>query len=447
MNGQTLRTRWSAVVISSFLATVAFLPGFACSGTGYDDAKAKAAAASVLISPDMLNGWITQGYGVDSFGYNRMVILDVTTSATYVAGHIPGSFLLDAAADVNVSRSDGIGGTYSVTWTTGATYTDINSPAMVATSDMMNAVMQRTGIDRNTVVVLAGDSIMNVALAYFNFRYWGFPKERIKVLDRTKALYVTAGHALETGTVPAPAHSSYSVCDLTPNTSLRAALPDMIQVAEGTMPNAIAWDVRNDNEFNGDAGATTGPLKYEGASATAPTKYYKVAFEGHVKGAKHLVYTTLLANAGASILDADTVKTALNAAGVTSGARTYVYCRTGGRAAVGFLILDGMLGYPAALYDASWLEYGQMATKTKGGALEDNSPWRTDTAARTSTATTDGPAYTVDTLDAVTSLPVYTVDSIKGANSYALRADTVNVIDSSTCGGRPGGGGGVAPGY
>lgn len=102
---------------------------------------------------------------------------------------------------------------------------------------------------------------------------------------------------------------------------------------------------------------------------------------------------------------------------------------------MGFLVLDGMLGWPAKLYDGSWMEWGQMATVAKGGPLADASPWRTDTAALTANLT-----YAVDN--------ALTVDPIAGANSTSLRADLVNVTDASVCaGGRPGEGRPVAPGY
>lgn len=100
-----------------------------------------------------------------------------------------------------------------------------------------------------------------------------------------------------------------------------------------------------------------------------------------------------------------------------------------------FLILDGMLGYPAKLYDASWIEWGQMATVAKGGALAEDSPWRTDTATRSSPIT-----YAVDN--------ALTVDPLVGASSFALRADMVNVTDAAACGGAGGPGTGpIAPGY
>ena len=48
-----------------------------------------------------------------------------------------------------------------------------------------------------------------------------------------------------------------------------------------------------------------------------------------------------------------------------------------------YLSLDAYLGWPVANYEGSWSQWGQLAGKENGGFLENNSPWRTDTAART----------------------------------------------------------------
>lgn len=321
MSWHTAGTRWRSVLV--FLTLVILPAQHGCAVPGaYEDARAKAAASSVIVSPATLDGWLTQGYGTDAFGYHKLVVLDVSNAAGYAAGHIPGAFHLDTAADLMVSRSEGIGGSYSYTDTNGVTFTDVNVPSEVATSEMMNALFRRTGIDRNTVVVVAGDTLLNAGIAYFNFRYWGFPKERLRVLDRTKAEWVTAGFTLQTATPPPPAPSTYAVCELTQNTSLRASLADMIQLAKGGVPNAIALDVRTANEFGGVAGATAGPF----SGKAGYTK--KVAFEGHVQGAVNLPYTDLVtgtAPASMVLLDVEAAKAALAAKGVTGDIRTHVY--------------------------------------------------------------------------------------------------------------------------
>jgi 3-mercaptopyruvate sulfurtransferase SseA len=274
-------------------------------GGGFSDPKSEITASSVLTDPTTLNNWITSGYGTDSFGFNKIVVLDVasaTGATSYTgSGHVQNAFLLDTAADLTTTRSDGVSDTIT----------------MVATRTMMDTLIQRTGIDEKTVVVITGDSLLNMGAAYFNFRYWGFPKNRLKVLDRTNAAYKTAGFTLVNNVPPAPTPSSYSVCQLTQNTSLRAPLSEMITVAEGGMPSVVAWDVRTPNEYNGVAGSTTGP------SGSATTGF--VAFEGHVKGAVNLIHTTHLSADGSTILSPDFIRTSLTNVGITPDKTAYTY--------------------------------------------------------------------------------------------------------------------------
>jgi len=297
------KKRLSFLILSFFLILIP-LYLYGCGGGGYDDPKLQAASTSVLISPQTLNGWITSGYGIDSYGYNKIVVLDVATltgTASYIgSGHVPGAFHMDTAVDLFALRSDGVSTVIS----------------QVASRSQIEDVIHRTGIDQNTVVVITGDSVLNVGTAYFTFRYWGFPKERLKVMDGTNATYAAAGFSLEKTVPAAPTASTYSVCQLTQNTSMRASMSDMISLAEGSDPNVIAWDVRGPNEYNGLAGQTAGP--------SGATVGY-TAFEGHIKGAVNLNYTTLLSSDARTFLDTDTIRTALNAIGVTPDQRTHVY--------------------------------------------------------------------------------------------------------------------------
>jgi 3-mercaptopyruvate sulfurtransferase SseA len=296
--------RLSFLILSVFLILIP-LYLYSCSGGGYENPQVQSMSTSVLISPQTLNGWITTGYGTDSRGFNKIVVLDATaatgTTSYTTTGHVPGAFLVEPAADLNALRSDGVSGV-------------INE---VATRSQIDDVIHRTGIDKNTVVVITGDSLLNVGTAYFTFRYWGFPKERLKVMSGTNKTYSAAGFPLENTVPPAPAPSTYSVCQLTQNTSMRASLSDMISFAEGSTANAFAWDVRTPDEYNGVAGKTLGP------SSSAAVGY--TAFEGHVKGAINLNYTTLLSSDASTFLDTDTIRTALNTIGVTADKRTHVY--------------------------------------------------------------------------------------------------------------------------
>src|SRR5208283_929518 len=279
MKFPSYKKKWVFPLLAVLLVTVPLLVQ-SC-GSGYSNPQSSVASSSVLISPATLNAWVTNGYGTDSAGFNKMVILDVASSAgttSYtVSGHVPGAYLLDTSVSLSASRSDGV--------STVATDT--------VTESIMNSLIQSTGIDQNTVVVLTGDSLLNVGKAYFNFRYWGFPKNRLKVLDRTNAAYQTAGFSLST-TIPPAANSTYSVCSLTQNISLRAPVSEMITLAKGGIPNSLLWDVRSPNEYNGVAGSTVGP------TGTATAGY--TAFEGHIAGAINQVYTVNLSTDGSTFL-------------------------------------------------------------------------------------------------------------------------------------------------
>jgi len=76
-----------------------------------------------------------------------------------------------------------------------------------------------------------------------------------------------------------------------------------------------------------------------------------------------------------------------------------------------------------------------MADEAEDGGLKADSPWRTDKAIRSAAITYNKEA----------GKPV---EKLVGASSYSLRADGVNVTDSSSCGGGSGAGGTpIAPGY
>ncbi|MDA8104958.1 MAG: selenite/tellurite reduction operon rhodanese-like protein ExtH [Nitrospiraceae bacterium] len=408
------KNRLSLLLISILLVSISFYL-YSCGGGGYSDPTVEATSTSVLISPETLNGWITKGYGTDQYGYTKVVVFDVTSQAAYIKGHVPGAYLMDSNTDVSATRSDGVSDTVSD----------------VATKAIMDNVIQRTGVDEKTVIVFTTDSgagnLMALGRAYFNFRYWGFPKERLRVLDGFNDTYSKAGFTLDTTVPSAPPASTYSVCQLqTQSDRFRAPLAEMITVAEDNDPKTVVLDARSPNEYNGVAGSTAGPTGASGGY---------VAFEGHVRTAVSQNYTTLLGSDG-RLLPKNDLISLFNAAGASSSTMSYSYCRTSYRAAITFLALDGVLGWPAKIYDGAWIEWGQMADQTEDGALATDSPWRTDLASRSEAITYNKEAGKL-------------VYKLTGANSYALRADMVNVTDSSICGGGTSAPGGslVAPGY
>ena len=189
---------------------------------------------SVMITPEILNKWVSNGYGTDLNGYSKMVIIDATSQNSYTGdGFVPGAYLMDTNVDLNAERSDGVA----------------TIASMVPTREHIDELIQRMGIDQETVIVITGDTMLAIGRAYFIFRYWGFPKQRLKVMNGTNATYSEAGFPLETSGPPEPEDSPYTLCNLAQNTSLRTSLSEMISIAEDTDPESVVIDARTSNEY------------------------------------------------------------------------------------------------------------------------------------------------------------------------------------------------------
>lgn len=277
---KTHRKRWSwlLVLISAGLMLLPLVIN-SCSTSSYDT-PITAKTTSVLILPETLKTWVDEGV-VNSTGYDRVVILDVNSQATYTTGHIPGAQFLNSS-DLYQIRQEGPA-------------TDIN---MVLDGAHMDALVQRYGIDNKTTIVFTSGSatptitpsapIINATRAYWTFRYWGFPREKLKVLDGINPAWAAA-YGLTTDPAPSVTPSTYSVKNnASLRTDLRASLSDMINVAEGKVSNAIPVDMRSsetDGSYVGRRGSTTGVF--------TPGSDHMV-FEGRVKGGRALLYTDML---------------------------------------------------------------------------------------------------------------------------------------------------------
>ena len=173
-----------------------------CGTSGYDDPQATVTTtktATAAIDAATLNQWIVEGKvnSADPSSRDKVVILSVSKAADYATAHIPGAQLMNSDSELTMTRMEGVApiGT------------------MVLDGATMDAIIKRSGIDSNTTIVFTvnkGGSYLNQSRAYFTFRYWGFPKERLKVLNGGDDAWETAGHTLTTE-VPTVTASSFSV--------------------------------------------------------------------------------------------------------------------------------------------------------------------------------------------------------------------------------------------
>ncbi|KPJ98344.1 MAG: hypothetical protein AMJ60_08630 [Desulfobacterales bacterium SG8_35] len=356
----------------------------------------------VMISPETLNSWLIMGYGVDTYGYYRMVVLAVDSPEGYRQGHVPGAYLLEESpADLWSTRSNGI---------------SANS-FQVATRAQMDAFIRRANIDSDAIIVITGSRMTAISRAYFNFRYWGFPRQQLKVLNGTSATYAAAGFALRTEAPPVPEPCQYSVCSTTGPASfsnVRASFADMLLVAEDNDVGTVIIDSRSPEEYSGKPGSTL--LNRD--------KREYVAFEGHIRTAVNIDYQTLLVGQSNTnqLLPKEDLLQALNKHNLVGNNISFVYGKNGQDGSVLFLALDAALNLPVKLYDGGWSQWGQMAgNSAKGGPLQEDSPWRTDSASRSESISYNKPLGFI-----VTTGGTY--------NSYATKGDAINSLDLEVCG-------------
>jgi 3-mercaptopyruvate sulfurtransferase SseA len=299
--------RWLFVAFSMFLLASPLLIN-SCSTTNYDTPITPRTSAT-LIAPDTLKSWIDSGI-VNSTGFDKVIILDVTSLATYTAGHIPGAQFVNSA-DIAQTRMEG----------------PAADVTMVLDGTRIDALVQKFGIDKNTTIVFTSGaaspgagSVLTATRSYWIFRYWGFPKEKLKVLDGINFAW-NATYGLTPGNPPTPMPSTYSVKNnVKLRTDLRSSLADIITVAEGRVANAIPVDMRTvptDGSYAGKRGSTSGVFN--------PASDF-VAFEGRLKGGKAMLYTDLFDGANNYRFKAPDVLAAMfNAIGIDSTKIAHVY--------------------------------------------------------------------------------------------------------------------------
>ncbi len=295
----------------------------------------------------------------------KVVILDVTTAAAYAAGHIPGAQLWDSAGQA-VTRVEG----------------PAEAVNMVIPADAMNARIQALGIDENTTIVITSSQTSSFipSRAYFTFRYYGWPKSRLKVLNGYNGAWEKSELTTTATDLDDSALTVQAIGSLQPE--LRASLPELMDgIRDG---RGIPVDMRGSQVAN--AGSTAGVFNDDHnadgtASQTGGDADY-VVFEGTMKGGKYYTYTDFQVNAAAGdyrYKSAVEIRNALNAIGLDGSRLIYSMCRTAMIASTGFFVLDGILDWDVMVYDGSWSQWGSLSDEAdKGGQLAAGSPWAVD---------------------------------------------------------------------
>jgi 3-mercaptopyruvate sulfurtransferase SseA len=352
-----------------------------CGTKGYDDVAAQKQAAAdaavtttkapAVIDAATLKTWVDQGKLNAAAGNpDRVVVVSLASFAAYSTvsrGHIPGSVLMETSTDLTDTREEGLGAVSS----------------MMLTSSHMDTVVKKFGIDGNTTIVLtipkkSSDlETYQQSVAYFTYRYWGFARNRIKILNGGDDAWDFAGYPLATHARTVVTPSSYSVKSngtlkdvVRYSISEALALIDAINRDPGLLATWQLLDAR---------GFTTTPYVANALRAKDPigTAHGMMFLNDRVGGVatRNRLYpdkATLLARMG-------TNPVVNGSAGefLAPDKKTLVMCGSSTSASPTFVLFDAVLGVPEGnivMYDGSssqWGNYGAArltAAALAGGA-------------------------------------------------------------------------------
>jgi thiosulfate/3-mercaptopyruvate sulfurtransferase len=266
--------------------------------------------------PEMLveTSWVAEHGKDDGI---RLAEVDVDTTA-YDQGHIPGAIAWN--------------------WTTQLCDTMERD---IIPKDAFEKLMADSGIGNDTTVILYGDNNnWFAAWALWQMKIYGHKDVRLMNGGRKK--WVAENRGL---TTEAPAVNKQTYRAQSPDTSLRAFLPEVRRAFEAQSHALV--DVRSPDEFTGKV------LSPPGLPETCQRG-------GHIPGARSIPWG-MACNDDGTFKSADELAALYRGKGIVADRPTIAYCRIGERSSHSWFVLKYLLGYPDVRnYDGSWTEWGNM---------------------------------------------------------------------------------------
>ncbi|HVZ21337.1 MAG TPA: sulfurtransferase [Vicinamibacterales bacterium] len=247
----------------------------------------------------------------------RVVEVDEDTTA-YDQGHVPGAISWD--------------------WSS-----DLCDPLVrdVVPKDKLEALLGRSGIGNDTVIVLYGDN-NNWFAAWAFWQLKLYRHADVRIMDGGRKKWLAEGRELNTET-PAVPKKTYTAGTADP--SIRAFLPEVRAALDEGRLGLV--DVRSPREFTGEILAPPGLP--EGCQRG-----------GHIPGAKNIPWAKACNDDG-TFKSVDELRALYGGLGITPDKPIITYCRIGERSSHTWFALKHLLGYPDVRnYDGSWTEWGNL---------------------------------------------------------------------------------------
>jgi 3-mercaptopyruvate sulfurtransferase SseA len=299
-----------------------------------------------------------------------VVVVSVATVANFTSTtkkHIPDAVLLDYAAELTMTREEGLG----------------PAGTMMLSGARMDTLIQKLGIDGSTTVVLtvprgSGDSDMyQQSVAFWTFRYWGFARDRVKILNGGDDAWDVAGRPM-TDAIIVPTASTYSVTG-------NKVLKDVLRTSVGEMLDFVDSVSRDRNVLNtwqmlDVRGFTTSPYIANAYRGTGGFQFLTDRVNG--EATRNRLYpdqATLISRMASSPVLDGTANTFLS-----PNRKMLVMCGTSTSASPTFVLFDAVLAVPegnVTMYDGSssqWSLYSIAKIKAAGATAAQANTWAFD---------------------------------------------------------------------
>lgn len=213
----------------------------------------------------------------------------------------------------------------------------------IAKPEKFQALARKLGIDKDTTIVLYGDSNnWFAAWGAWVFDIYGL-RDNVKLLDGGRKKWELEKRPVSTNPVAAKA-STFTVAE--PNRKLRARLLDVVSVVE-KKTDARILDIRSPDEFSG--------------KIIAPAGFQELALRaGHIPGSVNVPWARAVNQADGTLKSPEELKKLYAEVGIDGSKPVITTCRIGERSSHTWFILSRVLGYQVANYDGSWTEYGNV---------------------------------------------------------------------------------------
>jgi 3-mercaptopyruvate sulfurtransferase SseA len=364
---------FAAALALTALALVTWSCGGSAGTTSYSNPITTTKTDSAIIDAATLAKWTDEGKVNAPLGTaDRVVAVSVATLANFTSTtkkHIPDAVLFDYPNELTMTREEGLGPTIQ----------------MMLSGPRMDAIVQRLGIDGSTTIVLTiprGSTDLETyqqSVAYWTFRYWGFSRDRVKLLNGGDDAWDVAGRPL-TDALLVPTPSTYTV-------SGNKVLKEVLRTSVGEMLAFV-------DSVNRDRGIlNTWQMLDVRSFATSP--YIANA----LRGSSAMQFLTDRVNGEATrnrlYPDRTTLVSRMASSPVLDGAaqaflsptkKMLVMCFTSTSASPTFVLFDAVLGVPegdVTMYDASasqWNNYTVARIQAAGASAAQAATWAFDVA-------------------------------------------------------------------